>query len=280
MLSKTGASSSPTPLPVDTVEIDENPPSEHAGSKCSDRSSLCEIQQPPHQIQSEENNLRKQPWRRAVTEFSYILDSQYEGHGTEQEPYIVRWLANDPENPKTYNNLFKWTMTLLTAQMTLCVSLASSAYIGARELLIEEFGCSNEVFLVGLSVMVFGFTAGSLIWAPICEVWGRREVFLVAMVLYIIFTAACAAAQNVATLIVLRFFCGTIGGAAFVVPGGLLSDLFEAEQRGMAQAIFAAAPFLGPSKSNRRQDDFLAERLLSAFQDTLLAVPGQVLTLL
>jgi hypothetical protein len=251
MISKIGAYSSPTPLHIEAIGSDEKPHRTHASSKASDHMrphDSRETQQPATETERKEHTLKKHPWRRAVTDFSYIIDSQCEGHGTEQDPYIVHWLEDDPENPKTYNNLFKWTMTLLTAQMTLCVSLASSAYIGARELLLEEFGCSNEVFLVGLSVMVFGFTAGSLIWAPICEVWGRREVFLAAMVLYIIFTAACAAAQDIATLIVLRFFCGTIGGAAFVVPGGLLSDLFEAEQRGMAQAIFAAAPFLGPSK--------------------------------
>ena len=76
---------------------------------------------------------------------------------------------------------------------------------------------------------------------------GRRSILLIPLIFYTIWTAACAAAQNIWSLIIFRFFCGTIGSSAFVVPGGQVADFFDAEQRGIAMAIFSAAPFLGPT---------------------------------
>ncbi|EXJ62420.1 hypothetical protein A1O7_02855 [Cladophialophora yegresii CBS 114405] len=191
--------------------------------------------------------LRKRPWRRRVTDFSHIVEAKYRGSGTPRDPFVVQWLDHDPENPKNYSNLFKWLMTFLLAFMTLCVSLASSAYTGAAGLIIPEFHCSHEVYLLGLSLMVAGFALGPLMWAPLSEAVSRRDVLLVALGLYIIFTAVCAAAQNITALVILRLLCGTLGSAAFVIPGGQISDMFEAEQRGMAQAVYSAAPFLGPT---------------------------------
>ena len=182
--------------------------------------------------ESTQHTLRKRPWRRRVAPFEKILATKYRGSGTSTDPFIVQWLDNDPENPKTSSNLFKWLMTFLLAFMTLCVSLASSAYTGAARLIIEEFHCNQEVFLLGLSLMVAGFALGPLVWAPLSEMMGRREILMIALVFYILFTAVCAAAHDIATLVVLRLLCGTFGSAVFVIPGGQLSDMFDAEQRG------------------------------------------------
>ena len=193
------------------------------------------------------HTLRKRPWRRRVTDFAHIMGTKHRGSGNDGDPFIVQWLDNDQENPKNYSDTSKWTMTFLLAFITLCVSLASSAYTGAAGLIIPEFDCSREVFLLGLSFMVFGFALGPVVWAPLSEAVGRRNVLLVVLGLYVVFTGVCAGAQSITALVILRFFCGTFGSAAFVLPGGMISDMFEAEQRGVAQAVFAAAPFLGPT---------------------------------
>ncbi|KIX96704.1 uncharacterized protein Z520_07423 [Fonsecaea multimorphosa CBS 102226] len=191
--------------------------------------------------------LRKRPWRRRVTDFETIVEARYRGSGSPEDPYIVQWLDNDPENPMNYGVWFKCLMTFLLAFMTLCVSLASSAYTGAAELIIRDFHCSDEVFLLGLSLMVMGFAIGPLLWAPLAEAVSRRDILLVALGFYVMWTAVCATAQNITTLIVLRLLCGTFGSAAFVIPSGQLSDMWDARHRGVAQAVFAAAPFLGPT---------------------------------
>lgn len=48
-------------------------------------------------------------------------------------------------------------------------------------------------------------------------------------------------------LIVFRFLAGFGGSAPLAIGGGVLSDLFTAEQRGKAMSIYSLAPLLGPA---------------------------------
>jgi hypothetical protein len=59
-----------------------------------------------------------------------VIDWDYEGSGTEEDPYIVEWIDNDPRDPMGWTNSKKWTMCVTMAIATLTVSFCSSAYSG------------------------------------------------------------------------------------------------------------------------------------------------------
>jgi hypothetical protein len=42
----------------------------------------------------------RRPWRRYITDFNALRSHEWEGEGTEAQPFIVTWLAKDPENPQ------------------------------------------------------------------------------------------------------------------------------------------------------------------------------------
>ncbi|KAK5459617.1 hypothetical protein LTS15_003746 [Exophiala xenobiotica] len=226
---------------------------EQYGQKDSVNCTSDDQSQPSQQLPIEpvtdwsQYTLKKRLWRPSVTDFNRIIGSRYRGSGTASDPYIVQWLDSDVENPKAYPFRIKFLLSGLIAFMCLCVSLASSAYTGATEHIMADFHCSQEVFLLGLTFFVLGFGTGPLIFAPLSEVLGRRNILLIALVFYALWTGVCIAAQNIQTLIVFRALAGTIGSAAMVIPGGQIADMFEAEQRGVAMAVFSAAPFLGPT---------------------------------
>ena len=113
-----------------------------------------------------EHTLSKRPWRTQITDFEAIISAKYRGSGTNDDPFVVQWLDHDPENPKSYGIWHKCAITALIAFTTLCISLASSAYSGAAESIIRDFHCSEETYIVGLSIMVLGFALGPLVWAP------------------------------------------------------------------------------------------------------------------
>jgi len=54
----------------------------------------------------------------------------YKGSGTEEDPYAVSWIDNDPRNPMAFEGWYKWMITLTMAFSTLAVSLCSSAFSG------------------------------------------------------------------------------------------------------------------------------------------------------
>jgi MFS family permease len=61
------------------------------------------------------------------------------------------------------------------------------------------------------------------------------------------FNAGAAGAPTMAALIVLRFFAGSFGSSPLTNAGGVIADMFHANERGLATALFAMAPFLGPT---------------------------------
>ncbi|KAJ5232412.1 hypothetical protein N7468_005368 [Penicillium chermesinum] len=200
----------------------------------------------------------------------------YPGSGTEEDPFVVTWLPDDPRNPMNFSNFRKWYITILVSIVTLAVALVSSAYSGGTKQIIEEFHTQQEVAILGVSLFVLGFAIGPLIWAPLSEMYGRRHIFTFTYMCLTAFNAGAAGAPNIQTLIILRFFAGALGSSPFGNGGGTISDMFNASQRGIAVSLFAAAPFLGPT-IGPVAGGFLAagagwrwvEGLLAAFSGTL-----------
>jgi hypothetical protein len=107
-----------------------------------------------------------------------VLKHEYSGSGTEDDPYVVTWIDNDPRNPMLYSFWKKWALTMLVAFATLAVAFVSSAYSGGADEVISEFGCSQEVYTLGLSLFVLGFAIGPLLWAPLSELFGRQILYV------------------------------------------------------------------------------------------------------
>ncbi|KAL2801953.1 major facilitator superfamily domain-containing protein [Aspergillus granulosus] len=176
-----------------------------------------------------------------------VLNYDYTGLGTESDPYIVSWIEHDVRNPMHFPLQRKVTITFVTAFATLIVSLSSSAYAGSMERVIDSFHVGETVATLGLSLFVLGFSVGPLVWAPLSEHLGRQISFFVSFVCLAAFTAGCAGAENIHTLLILRFFAGAVGSSPMTNAGGVVSDMFAARQRGLALCLFAATPYFGPS---------------------------------
>lgn len=89
-----------------------------------------------------------------------IIDYPYAGSGTEDDPYSVIWIPNDPRNPMLFSKLKKWSLTMTVAIATLAVALISSAYTGGIAEIQQEFRIGSEVAVLGVSLFVVGFAIG------------------------------------------------------------------------------------------------------------------------
>jgi len=149
---------------------------------------------------------------------AHTLAHQFPGSGTDQDPYIFGWTANDPRNPLLFKDRRKWLRTLLVALANMAVALATSAYTAPSKELIRDFGISQEIFELGLSLFVLGFA----------------------------FNAGCAAAPNIEVLLIMRFLAGTFGASPLTNAGGVVADIWPVRQRGLALVAYSSAPLFGP----------------------------------
>ncbi|KAL8722819.1 MAG: hypothetical protein Q9225_000768 [Loekoesia sp. 1 TL-2023] len=176
-----------------------------------------------------------------------VRSHHYAGSGTEDDPYVVEFLPDDPRNPMGFSMFRKWTITLLVAFVTLAVAFVSSAYSGGIVEIVKELHTSEEVATLGISLFVCGFAIGPLFFAPLSELYGRQIILFCTYGLLTVFNAGAAGSQNIETLVVLRFLAGAFGSSPLTNSGGVIADMFPASQRGLALSVFAAAPFTGPT---------------------------------
>ncbi|EXK28876.1 hypothetical protein FOXG_12240 [Fusarium oxysporum f. sp. lycopersici 4287] len=176
-----------------------------------------------------------------------VENHNYPGSGSFEDPFVVSWVPDDTGNPLNWPKWLKWTITMVSAATCFAVAFSSSAYTGTIVPLMIHFKASHTLITAGVSLYVLGFAVGPLLWAPLCEIYGRQIIFVISYGLYVVFSAACTADNGVATLLVLRFFCGTFGSSPLTNAGGVISDIFNADERAIAMAFFSLAPALGPS---------------------------------
>lgn len=137
-------------------------------------------------------------------------------------------------------------MTALMAILTLAAALISSTYAGCITQVMDDLHVSEEVATLGIALYVLGFAVGPILWAPLGEICGRQIILFVTYGAFSAFNAASAAAQNIQTLIIVRFFAGAFASSALTNTGAVIADMYTANERGLAMGLFAAAPFMGP----------------------------------
>lgn len=160
---------------------------------------------------------------------------------------LVEFVPGDRQNPKNMSNAKKWIITVMLGMICFIVALGSAIVTGDLAGPMEYFGVSEEVIiLASVTVFVLGFGFGPLLFAPLSEELGRSIIYFITLGMAVIFIIPCALAKNIGTLIVCRLIDGVMFSAPMTLIGGSLADIWDAQERGKAMAVFSAAPFLGP----------------------------------
>ena len=175
-------------------------------------------------------------------------DKQFDVEKSAQndEAELVTFTIGDPEHPHNWSRLYKWYITLVASALVVCIAYGSSYVTGGLGLIEDQYNVSLEVAILTCSIMVCGFAVGPLLWSPLSEIIGRRPVYIISLGLYVIFNIPCALSPNIGGLLACRFLCGVFSSSGLSLAGGTIADVWSIEERGMAIAYFAAAPYCGP----------------------------------
>lgn len=163
-----------------------------------------------------------------------------------REAEFVTFTIGDPEHPYNWSRLYRWYITLVASMIVVCVAFGSAIVTGGLGLIEDKYHVSLEVAILTCSIMVCGFAVGPLLWSPLSEIIGRRPVYIISLGLYVIFNIPCALSPNIGGLLACRFLCGVFSSSGLSLAGGTIADIWSIEERGMAIAYFAAAPYCGP----------------------------------
>jgi multidrug resistance protein len=169
--------------------------------------------------------------------------------GSIKDPNIVTWDGkDDPANPKNWPFKRKWAATFVISSFTFISPVASSMVAPALDVIAKDLHITQSVELqLVLSIFVLAYAIGPLFLGPLSEMYGRVRVLQISNLWFLVFNIACGVSQTKSQMLAFRFLAGLGGSAPLAIGGGVLSDLFPAEQRGKAIAIYSLAPLLGPA---------------------------------
>lgn len=160
--------------------------------------------------------------------------------------YEVYWQDDDPENPRLWP---LWYKAIVVAAMSLgatVASLSSTLYTSAIPGLEQDFGISKLRALLGVTTYLLSMGAGSVLFAPLSELVGRRPVYLLLMTIFLLLLLPSALAQNIETILVSRFFGGLFGSALMSNSPASVNDIVSDTHRPLALGFWSIGPTNGP----------------------------------
>lgn len=150
-------------------------------------------------------------------------------NATTDMAFEVDFEENDKDNPLVWPLWFKGVMIAVMSYSTTTVVLYSTSYTSAIPGLIEEFGISDNTGILGVTTYLLGMACGSIVLAPLSEMYGRRPVYIIALGLFVIFVLPCALAENIATILVVRFIGAFCAAAMISNAPGTINDISDEE---------------------------------------------------
>ncbi|KAJ3565465.1 hypothetical protein NP233_g7618 [Leucocoprinus birnbaumii] len=169
------------------------------------------------------------------------------GKADEATELLVTFEDGDPTNPQNWSRARRWYLTMASALLVLNATFASSSPSGIFAKFSEEFHMKEIESVLTLSLFVTGYCVGPLVWGPLSEQYGRRPVNVYPFFIYACFQIAAALAKTTVQILLFRFIGGVFAAAPLTNSGAVISDIWDAETRGKALAVFTLAPFAGPA---------------------------------
>lgn len=154
-------------------------------------------------------------------------------------------------NLDKYTSPFLWSarrktiITWLSCTATALTAYTAGSYSSGGSQMQELWGVSETAIAVGITVFTCGFGVAPMVLAPFSEINGRRPIFVVTGVLFVIFQLICAVTPTYAGMLVSRFLAGCCSSTFSTMVGGVVSDIYHAEERNTAMALFSGAALFG-----------------------------------
>src|ERR1700722_6730057 len=115
--------------------------------------------------------------------------------------------------------------------------------------IVGDFHRSNLLSWV-ITAYLLASTATTPLWGKAGDLYGRKRVFQLAIVVFLIGSVLCGAAQNMYELIAFRGLQGVGGGGLISLVFAIIGDVIPPRQRGRYQgyfgAVFGVASVVGP----------------------------------
>lgn len=234
---------------------------EETSSRSSSSSSISRVSEDSHHLEPLDHAISP-----ALQEVMQIQTATSVGSAVQRPPEFEVDFA-EGEDPREWTFLLRAWMTFAISFSTWIVVLYSTTYTSSIPGLVEEFNITSQtVATLGVTTYLLGLGFGSLIWAPVSELYGRRPVYIICMFIFTLLILPACLATSLTEILVIRFFgyvrsplflwrnswltvhrCSALFGAALIAnSAGTVVDISTEETRALVLSLWSIAPLNGP----------------------------------
>ncbi len=121
----------------------------------------------------------------------------------------------------------------------LLASLDQTIVSTALPTIVSDLGGLNELSWV-VTAYLLASTSSTPLWGKLGDLYGRKRLFQVAIIIFLIGSALSGLSANMAMLIAFRALQGLGGGGLIVTAQAIIADVVSPRERGRYQGIFGA----------------------------------------
>lgn len=126
--------------------------------------------------------------------------------------------------------------------------IGSTISVGAEANIMQHFGTMDKTLgTLVTTIYLLGYAFGTLVIAPLSELYGRAIVFRSCTLLFAVFNVTCEVANSFGFLVVCRLLAGIAGSCAGTLGASSVANMIVRENRGAAMSAYVVGPVLGPT---------------------------------
>ncbi|CAM1506173.1 Fc.00g058140.m01.CDS01 [Cosmosporella sp. VM-42] len=160
----------------------------------------------------------------------------------------VTWDSHDdPANPYNWPSHRKIIVGLVASASQLVTTMSASMIAPALDDILVDLNMSPSSGQIAFSVFFLGLGFAPFLVAALAEMYGRRPIWLVGNLWYILWNSLCPVGLSPAMMIVGRFLSACGASVGVTLTGPVLADMYQAKDRGSSLALASLLPYLGPA---------------------------------
>ena len=158
--------------------------------------------------------------------------------------------TQQPEEETSYLTHRQILGVMLGVVSGMCLAALDQSIVGvALPRITSELGGLNHLAWV-VTAYLLTSTASTPIWGKISDLYGRKKIFQLAIIIFLIGSIFSGTAQNMAMLIIFRAIQGIGGGGLMAIAFAIIGDVIPPRERGRYQgyigAVFGVSSVAGP----------------------------------
>lgn len=148
--------------------------------------------------------------------------------------------------PEGFMALRNGPLVFLIVLLSVFGPLSTDMYLSGLPQMVSDFNTDESTMNMSLYMFMLVLSFSILVMGPISDKYGRRNVLLFTMVVYVASNLACCVVSDVWVFIILRMVQAFGGAGAMVTAFALIKDCFEGQSRARVLSAAATLGILGP----------------------------------